>query len=116
MGIEANHNIELLVKNQESKVIEAFKKTALKFAPKIVSQAQLVHPYNNQTYRLTHTTNAIYLNEKDTLKIYAPAANPKNGYMYGKKVAEIYDENWLKTAYRTLKPDFEQEFLKEVSK
>ena len=98
MGFEQKFSAEKLTREQSIRVREAIDKVLLKYKPKIVSRSQTVHPYNNQTYRLTHTTSARYINYLQTLTIFAPAQNPRNGYYYGKKVAEHYNENWLETS------------------
>lgn len=116
MGLDQKFMAQKLEADQQNRVQSAIDKVMPKYKRKIVSQAQLVNPYNNQTYRLTHTTNAIYINYLNTLTIYAPAQNPKNGFFYGKKVAEHYDENWLETAYRVHKTDMENEILAEITK
>jgi hypothetical protein len=116
MGLIQNFDVVELTKSQQSKVVKAVNKVMTKYKPKIVSQAQTNHPYQNQTYRLTHTTNAVYINHLQTLTIYAPAQNPKNGYYYGKKVSEVYNENWLETAYNFYKEDIERDFIQEVTR
>ena len=114
MGIKQTYSAEDLAKQQRIKVNEAIDKVLIKYKKKIVSRAQTNHPYNNQTYRLTHTTDAVYINYVKTLTVFAPAQNQKNGYYYGKKVAEIYNENWLKTAADFYKDDIQKDFAKEV--
>ena len=114
MSVKENFNIDDLVRSQRIKVNEAIDKTMLHYKPLIVDMAKTNHQYNNQTWQLTDTTDAVYTNFKNTLTIFAPATSPQ-GRFYGHDVLRHYNENWLKNAAYFYKKDMEDYFIEEVT-
>ena len=110
-----------LFKQQEIAAKTAIDKTMLRFKPKILGRSKTTdRPYNNQTYRLTHTSRAVYFNAVNTLSFYADAANPKTGYKYAISVMQYYsdkngkDENWFKNSTEYYKGEMEQYFIDQM--
>lgn len=110
-----------LFKQQEIRAKKAIDDTLQRFKPKILGRSKTTdRPYNNQTYRLTHTGRAVYFDAINTLSFYAEAQDPKTHEYYAIDVMEYYslktgqDQNWFKNAADFYKDEMEKYFLKQM--